>query len=335
MTIILYIDILFLVNWMMDAVLLIVTGRMLRRKIRLGRVSGAAAAAAAGGCLYTILSWKIGNIKGIYGAWKWMEVVLHGSLLLCYLLLLPAFMVRFAYPTKEWRELLRGCLCLYVSAVLLGGLIHVVYDNTALGRFWRLWMAGRDTEAISIWLLAGALAGSFIAIECGRRYRHASRNRERIQEVTLYYGGRQRTVQALWDSGNQLQDPFTGQVVHILQSEDACELLGEEIYRYVMGEGSPAPLHEVITEKESIPYPRWIPCRSLGSAHTLLPVISISRLQLADGQVLEAPLIGLSSVPLSGDGGYQMLLHAKWEDGSCQRQHSQTDEMRRKPNNGH
>ena len=36
---VLYIDILFLVNWMMDAVVLILTGQLLRRRIRLWKVS--------------------------------------------------------------------------------------------------------------------------------------------------------------------------------------------------------------------------------------------------------------------------------------------------------
>ena len=47
---VLYIDILFLVNWMMDAAVLILTGQLLKRRIRLWKISLAAAAGALWVC---------------------------------------------------------------------------------------------------------------------------------------------------------------------------------------------------------------------------------------------------------------------------------------------
>ena len=273
MTTVVYADVLFLVNWTADAMILILTGRLLKRRILLWKVSMAAGFGALWGCLC-----------GIFGS-KWIQ----------WSGLLPAAlcMLWICYPSKHAGEILRGLLSLFLSAVLLGGLIHVIYENTLLGDFWRTWMRGHDGGAITLWLLAAAMLSAFIAIDMGVRYGHASRSREQLQEVTLYYHGRQKTVTALWDSGNQLLDPYSGKAVHIMESTPARELLGTDIAY------------------------RLVPCRSMGGEHTLIPVTSITRLRLASGVSLEEPLIGLSPISFSSDSSYQMLLHA------------QTDEMRR------
>lgn len=275
---VLYIDVLFLVNWMMDAVILILTGRFLKRRIRLWAVSIAAAAGAIWVCLCAAFS-----LSGVM-------IQVMGMIPVAVL------MVVLAYPSREVREIFRGYLCFYLAAILTGGLLHIVYDNTVLGRFWQLWMAKTEAGTISVWLLAIAMACSFAVITLGIRYREASRNREQIQEVTLHFEGRQLTVRALWDSGNQLHDPFTGKAVHILERETAKTLF-------------PAGL-------QGLPV-RVIPCRSLGKAHGLLPVITLDSMTLENGKTMEKPVIGFSSVLLSADRSYQMLLHA------------QTDEKRR------
>lgn len=311
---VLYIDILFLVNWMMDTVVLILTGRFLKRRIRLWAVSLAAALGALWVCLCAAFS--------LSGWW------IHGTGLTA----VAAVMVQTAYPSRTLREGLRACGCLYLAAVLTGGVIHVICDNTAFGRFWRLWMSGSEAEAVSVWLLAAAMAASFAAIQCGIRYCEASKNRQLIQDVTLYDQGKTLTVAALWDSGNQLYDPFTGKAVHIVELEACEELLGKARCTWVRrlaagrmhGESraeseAAAAAGEILPEPalpEDVPV-RLIPCHSLGNAHGLLPVVTMTALETAAGERMEHPLIGLCLTSLSTDHSYRMLLH------------SQTDKKRR------
>ena len=261
---------------------------------------------------------------------------------------MPSLMILVAYDEKEGRELLRGILCLYTMALLLGGVIHMIWENTRLGQFWQVWMTGSEAETISIWLLALSMAGGLAVIELGRRYRLASSRREQIQDVTLCFQGRWKTIKAFWDSGNQLRDPCTGKGVHIVETEVLRPMLGEGVYQYLKGyleQGATQTEFAIHTGREghqgagettadspyaqskstkrqqtdafSLPLIRLLPCRSLGSAHTMLPVFSITQMILADGSVLQEPLIGISPVSLSDDGSFCMLLHA------------QTDEMRR------
>ena len=294
---VLYLDVLFCVNWMMDAVVLLLTGRILKRRIRPGAVAAAAAAGSLWVCLCAALAcpgWLV-RLAGL-------GPVAVGMAALC-------------YPVR--RELLRLVICLYVSAAFLGGLMHIVYDNSSLGRFWRLWMAGREAGAVSVWLLALSMAGSLLAAECILRYREGSRNREYIQDVILTYRGRQLTVAALWDSGNRLVSPFTGQAVHILELAACRDFLGEETCRYLenMAQGKIGE-----TGGNGIPRACLVPCRSVGNAHGLLPVMTLEGLSGAGGFREEAPAVGFCLNPLSKEESYRMLLH------------SQADRKRRNPN---
>jgi len=303
---ILYIDTLFCTNWMMDSVILILTGHLLRRQIRTGRISIAAAAGSLWSCGYAVVSWKL-------DVWRVSNLAV-GRTVLCHVLyiilwltnwvVIPSMMVRLAYPERELRENLRGILCLYLSTALTGGLNHMLLEQTTFGRFWTLWMSETENGVISLWLLALAMLGSFLAVEMGMHYRSASSRREQIQEVTLYYEGTACNVKALWDSGNQLHDPYTGKCVHILDNTMAQSLLGEDMYHSVMKFYTGTGVCEAV---------RLVPCRSVGNVHILLPVLTVDRMRLADGSVLEHPIIGFSKEVLSSDGSYHMLLHGKTE----------------------
>lgn len=295
---VLYIDILFLVNWMMDAAVLILTGQLLKRRIRLWKISLAAAAGALWVCACAAFAFS-------------------GSLML-FLTLGPAavFMVRIAYPFRTLQELFRSVTGFYVAVLVTGGFLHGICDNTSFGRFWRLWMADSRAGAVSVWLLALALGGSFLMIECFLLYRKQNQSGEWIQDVTLYYGGRELTVAALWDSGNRLHDPLTGKAVHILELAACEEWLGSDACRYL----------ECLTRGQSWPeqeYPvsavRLIPCRSVGASHGLLAVLPVEYMVDAGGGREDRPLIGFCLTALSKDKTYRMLLH------------SQTDKKRRNP----
>ena len=287
---VLYIDVLFCVNWMMDAAVLLLAKRLLKRRLRPAAIAAAAALGALWVCVCAGLS-----------APDWLARLFGLGPVAC-------GMIWISCRPHSLRELLRSVLYLYGSAVLFGGLVHIVYDNTSLGRFWRLWMAGQEAEAISVWLLAAAMAGGLLAAECVLRYREASRCREYIQDVTLIYQGRQLTVAALWDSGNQLYDPFTGKAVHILELSACEELLGEELCHrltWLSEAGGLSPPGDM----EAGAY--LIPCRSLGDAHGLLPVMALESLRGAGGFYEERPLVGFCRAPLSKEKNYRMLLHSR------------------------
>lgn len=304
---VIYVDVLFLVNWMMDSVILILTGHFLKRRIRLWAVSLAAAAGALWACLYMALG----------SDHVWLKLLGLGPV--------AAGMTALAYPPGSVRELLRSFLCLYLAAVLMGGLIHIVWDGTVFGRFLKSWMTEGGDGGLSIWLLALSMAGSFIAVECSLRYRKLSQNRERIQDVTLFFRGRSLTIPALWDTGNQLYDPFTKAPVHIVELEVCRELLGETLWQAVK--------EAAAGSWECLPSGvRLIPCKSVGAAHGLLPVMSVDRMKTAEhlpqsaavkrrltgknskkrfAQAEDAPVIGFCLTSLSTEKNYRMLLHSQ------------------------
>ena len=115
--------------------------------------------------------------------------------------------------------------------------------------------------------------------------------RNSLYEVTLYYQGKQRTVRALRDTGNQLYEPYGHQPVHILE-QSVCREFGE-------------PVSEVL----------YVPFCSVGKEHGILAAVRMDRMEVWQQErlvrVLERPWVAISETPLSARHKYEMLLHGE------------------------
>ena len=225
MTYNLYVDVLFLVNFIMDAILLALLGLILRvHATTLRIVSGAALGA---GWAVFVTAFPI--LPG------WMERVITYCLI-------SGLMVRISLKTKGIRELIKGVCGLYLTAVTMGGAVYALYYHTSL--LIRGQMAGAIPLSIWILLIAGTYFGTkylwLILLETRKRKRN-------IFQVTLYYRGKTETVTALLDTGNHLYEPVTGTPVHVI-TYDACKYLCESVSAVVY-----IPYHSLGTKEGMIP----------------------------------------------------------------------------------
>ena len=105
------------------------------------------------------------------------------------------------------------------------------------------------------------------------------------------YQGKQKTVLALLDTGNQLYEPYGHQPVHILEKNAWPEF--------------PEPVFKVI----------YIPFCSVGNEHGILPAVRMERMEVRQRgekiRVLEHPWVAISETPLSVRHQYEMLLHGE------------------------
>ena len=199
---VLYADILFLVDLSMDFLTLCLCARLTHRPITLLRGLGAA------GALGSVLLLLTGAGRG--------TVFLAG-------LLLSGVMTAVAFGIRPgMRSFLRQCLLVWGSGAITGGCMSVllslgtpVYlENGYGGRtsFWPVFLGTTGTVYCLIRLLQ-------------KKMNH------RTAEVTVLYHGRTASCTVLVDSGNLLTDPLTGRSV-LLLSRDAVEALclpsGEE-----------------------------------------------------------------------------------------------------------
>ncbi|WP_161255481.1 sigma-E processing peptidase SpoIIGA [Heliomicrobium undosum] len=191
---IIYWDVLWLINFVMDVILLAVCGTVLRLPIHPLRLAGAAAFGAALplGFLWIsagpLMAWVVKTALG------WL-------------------MVRAAFPLKGWRQTFQAWLIFYLGAWLAGGIIYSLAPP------------GEPTGAAPFWILL-LLAGGMTAVTLSL-WRRARQQGAWQVELTVSLPGGVARIPALVDSGNRLVDPLSRSPVIVVEEESVIPLLPE------------------------------------------------------------------------------------------------------------
>lgn len=184
----LYIDAFFLVNFMMDYILLSLVRRMLSCPATHGSVLLGAALGALCTCVIMV-------IPGINVFVKF--ILFHGAL--------NILMIKTGLRIGWNKTFLRAYILLYINGFLLGGIMECLHQYIRVGSlFFALAVAGYSLS-LGIWKLMAYIAE--------RKVRHC--------RVRLSKDGREYETEALVDTGNRLYDPVTGKPVSILSREAA------------------------------------------------------------------------------------------------------------------
>lgn len=188
----LYIDIFFLVNFMMDYILLVFLNRIMSADTGHGRIAAGAAAGAAVTCLIILLPVSSPWLKGLlyYGAADFL-------------------MLKAGLKLEGARGFVKAFLLLYVCGFLLGGVMEWLRQYLKTGSLF----------------FALALLGYWIAYGVWSLVEMTVANRQKYCKAILYMGEKSCCVRALIDTGNQLSDVLTGKPVSIITQEKA-DLLG-------------------------------------------------------------------------------------------------------------
>lgn len=179
----LYIDVLFLVNFMMDYFVLLTAGKILsctatHRSVFAGAVIGAASTCA------------VICLPGQHFLFKF--ILFH--------FVINTVMIRTGLKIKERKKFLQAYLLLYICAFFLGGVMQFLGRRVrTAGLFVLLAAASYEIAQGAFWLVAKV------------------RNIQNYQcQVTLYLNGIPHRVEALIDTGNHLCDPVTKAPVHVI-----------------------------------------------------------------------------------------------------------------------
>ena len=202
----LYVDSLFLVNFVMNLYLLILVNHStLRTATRSGMVWGAGA-----GALVYLLPFLVSG-----PAWlKWSGALLAGA----------GLMVGIAFRPRNIRVFFRMLRQLFWYSFLMGGLLLFVGSTMP---FLQHFMSG-ICGVLGLGAIGFLLAGYFRSVDMRRQ-------QDAVCRAVLMRGGVNVCTTALLDSGNSLREPISGKPVSIIDSELYRKLWGAEspLYRAV------------------------------------------------------------------------------------------------------
>lgn len=268
----LYIDVLFIINFTMDFIVLSIVRlgmkyRLIRWRMILGAILGAAWAVFA-------------------AAFPFLPVL--PEMIVTYVVV-SSLMVMTAFDLKRPKEIGKAVGALYLAAVVVAGIMNALYQHTKAGYYIEQILKGNGQKNITLYRLFFLAAGSYFGIRCIlKRIPGLLRGKNHFYEVTMHYRGKKKKVTALLDTGNQLYEPVSRRPVHVVTYEavrELCECISEVIY---------------------------IPYGSVGKANGVMPGIFLDEMEVRQGdevKVIERPLVAVCKRKISRNGEYQMLLH--------------------------
>lgn len=267
--IVIYIDVFWMVNFVMDMIVLVVVKRLLKFTATYLRIAASAALGAAWACMVEIFGWQ--------GTWY---------IQICTYIFIAAIMVKICAGKCNYKDWLKGVLVMYATACLLGGAGHMLYYYTQAGYWLRTVVFGDR-------MLVGSLFwGGMLLLFLERYINEVKIYRQNTFRVTVMIQGKSLCFRGFLDTGNVLKDPVTGKLVHIVEQEKLQPVFNEiddyTLLKYRMipfaSLGADNGLIEVITADKMYIYKD--------------EVVTVMQ-----------PLLGITRQTLSGDGAYDMLLN--------------------------
>lgn len=208
-----------------------------------------------------------------------------------------------------------SCLCSFLDGCVIS--VFAFWGNTGkqkvqvIRAFWMaalflgaIWQCLIRITGISfrIWIIPGY--GVFTGVW------HLIRNRiqkERyLYDAVLVRRGREVQIRGLLDSGNQLVQPGSGRPVQIIERKAVEPLLDEQELAELE-----SMIHMRAEEKGTGVF-TYIPYRSIGREHGILPVLELDTLRIKHGESAWNTgriLAAVSETAVSSRGEYQMILH--------------------------
>ncbi|MDQ0206439.1 sigma-E processing peptidase SpoIIGA [Alkalicoccobacillus murimartini] len=291
-----YLDLIWVLNYLIDYLLLLLTALVLKRrhtKVRFGL------AALFASMIVFLMFTPVAS-------WFYHPVTK---------LIYSAFIILIAFGYKRWTYYVQGLAMFYFVTFMTGGALF------ALHFFWQteldLFSSGLRTET-SIgspvsWLLV-VLGFPLVWYFSKHRFdtiETKAVNFQQLAKVEISIGEHCFKMDGLIDSGNQLRDPITRVPVMIIEANLLEEAFGQDVVK--------AMLH--LNMDDSSSNTQWlsdrlriIPFRAVGQSQPFLAAIKPDEVKVRfQDQVYRSThvLVGVQQMEFSPDGLYKAILHPK------------------------
>ncbi|MFK4300803.1 stage II sporulation protein GA (sporulation sigma-E factor processing peptidase) [Paenibacillus sp. RC254] len=296
-----YIDLIFLANLFIDAVLLMATAWM--RKIRL--VWWRLLASAVIGAMYVV-----------------MMFVPELSFLFTFLikLALSVIMLLVAFGFGSMQKYLRTMGAFYmINFVAAGGILGMHYLLQSTGELfngiWYTASGGMSFELkIAFWFILCTFGGVMLFFRIVQSSKHrAERMSGFLGEVQVWIGQDHIECTGLLDTGNQLHDPLTRSPVMVMEAA-LWEAYLPSSWLQKLSEGNADQLVMELGD-ESFNWQdrvRLVPYRGINRNHSFMLALKPDRVEVVMNgarYVHHRVLIGLDGGKLSAEGKYRAIIH--------------------------
>lgn len=283
-----YVDLLFLLNLIINTLVLAGAVALGRERMHLLRLLSAAGI----GAFYSVLIF-----------FPQLSFVFRTGLRL----LVGALMVAVGIPTASFKRYLRALLWFYLCLGVFGGGMYLFYALTPLGAQ-MLYSGGVFYVDMPLWLLL-LLSFSFYGLVRLAAFVKCRQPLQTLEKIEICVGGRYRTLTAFVDTGNTLVDPMTLAPVIIVEAAALKGVLPERLLTAVKTEDA-AALEQLARQFSSLKC-RLIPFQSVGESGGVMFAVRPDWIRtVPDGEPRENVLLGLCRKKLSPDNTYQALLQS-------------------------
>lgn len=275
MTIQVYADVLFLINFCMDYSILHICKKLLGNNTRQWRLIAAAA------------------IGGIYSTCVFFPN-LHILYTLASKLCVSLLMVFLSFPSKKIKTILFRTGMFYLVNFLFGGAcMALLYFTDTGGKTSAIVKNGAFYLQLPMRVLVISAAAAYAMISILGRWLKNRHGRE-MYDVTIFLDGKRAEAKGFVDTGNCLTEPMTNRPViiaqwDVLKTLFPAECTKDNFVSYI----APERL-------------KMIPYKSVGNHQGLLWAVRVDRVEFSQKKVSKA-LVGIYEGELSED--YSVLLH--------------------------
>lgn len=294
-----YVDVVWLINFAMDLVILLVTGWMAKKKVKRWRLLTGAV------------------IGATYSLMLLLPDFTTTTFSLFAKLLFSCLMVLIVFGPKNVVEFLRFWGLFYLASFVLGGAAYGInalfYDTQAFGGM--VFTSGKPSWIPSIGVPFIALSVPVVYVLGKTAWKRMERLKLRegnLWNVSVVIDGQAIRFTGLLDTGNGLTDPLTRLPVAVVEWEVLTPILPEALTQSYLEQRDPTlDLGNSDMDEQWQARLRIVPYRGVGGSMGMLlafrPVEFVIE-QKEQRITVEKVLIALNPKPLSSDKTYQAIL---------------------------
>ena len=284
---ILYADVVFIENLCINYIILLITFKILKKKLKKIRI------------LFASI------IGGIYAVLSYINIE-TGMLSLFIKIIMSILIIKIAFNSKIIKEIIQEIIVFYLVTFGLGGAIFAVLFNIGKNQ-----IVIRNGVVIGISsakiLISGIIIGYLIIVKTIKILKKMFRASSVYGNIRIVMNNKEIELKAMLDTGNLLVEPISKSPVIIVEKEKLNNIIPDDILNIDIG----GDVERIDVRDEYISKIKLIPYSSVGKENGILMGIRAEKLIIElDNKKYETDdvIIGVFKKQFKSNGKYSALL---------------------------